>query len=388
MTESRPVSMREAIINTNAITENVRCLKKLAGVTEFIAVAKADGYGHGAADTARAAIKGGATRIGTADLHEALALVRQGITGVPLVAWLHPPKTSFEDAAAAGIEIGISNHEQLEAAAAAREAVPTSVHIKLETGLGRGGAASETWPGLLTRAWELQELGRVRVVGLFSHLSGTSREDDLEQLSRFENAIDIAHRARLDPPLLHLAATAATISLPETRFNAVRVGLGIYGLSPLTCHSSADLGLRPAMTLRAEIAAIRRVGVGQGVSYDYTYRTRRPATLALVPLGYADGIPRQASSAGHVTLNGRRYQVAGRVAMDQFVIDVGDDPVSVGGSPLRDSKRSRPSSGGPSGSASSLRSSLSSPWRSCSCSTPAAAREANTSKRSSPSSSA
>jgi alanine racemase len=128
----------------------------------------------------------------------------------------------------------------------------------------------------------------------------------------------------------HLAATRAALTLPATRLNCVRVGIGIYGLSPVPGRTSADLGLRPAMTLRAAVAAVRRVGPGQGVSYGYDYRTPRETTLALVPLGYADGVPRQASGVGPVVIGGRRYRVAGRIAMDQFVVDVGDDPVAVG----------------------------------------------------------
>src|SRR5690606_18479552 len=125
-------------------------------------------------------------------------------------------------------------------------------------------------------------------------------------------------------------ATAGAISVPEARLDAVRIGIGMYGLSPFAGRSSADLGLRPAMTLRAAVAAVRRVPAGTGVSYDYTYRTSRETTLALVPLGYADGIPRQASDRGPVLIGGRRYTVSGRVAMDQFVVDVGDARVAVG----------------------------------------------------------
>jgi alanine racemase len=325
------LGVREALIDTSAIAENVRHLKRTAGVAEFIAVVKADGYGHGAERAARAAIAGGATRIGTADLDEALTLIHAGITEVPLLAWLHTSTEGFEEAAAAGIEIGVSSLKQLDAAAsAARNGRPVAVHIKLETGLGRGGAAPDTWPVLFAQARRQQDDGRIHVVGLFSHLSGASQSDDLEQVRVFEHAIQLARQARLNPPLLHLAATAATISLPEARFTAVRVGVGIYGLSPFSDRTSADLGIRPAMTLRAPVVAVRRVGPGHGVSYDHTYRTSGETTLALVSLGYADGIPRQASGRGPAVLNNLHYTVAGRVAMDQFVIDVGDDPVQVG----------------------------------------------------------
>ncbi|WP_036298049.1 alanine racemase, partial [Microbacterium sp. C448] len=132
------------------------------------------------------------------------------------------------------------------------------------------------------------------------------------------------------PPLRHIAATHAAIDLPEARLNCVRVGIGLYGLSPFAGRSSAELGLRPAMTLRGAVAAVRRVPAGQGVSYGYDYRTDGPTALALVPLGYADGVPRAASGRGPVTIGGTRLRVAGRIAMDQFVVDAGDTPVAVG----------------------------------------------------------
>ena len=321
---------RRALIDTGAIAHNVAHLKRLAGVDEFIAVVKADGYGHGAETAARAAIAGGATRIATADLDEALRLRRAGVDGAPLLAWLHPPQVDFAEAVAAGIELGVGTVDHLEAAARAAGGRPAAVHLKLETGLGRGGAAPEAWPALFARAAALEAAGHLRVVGLFSHLSGASADDDLAQLRAFEEARALAHDHGLRPPIAHLAATAATIGLPAARLGAVRVGLGIYGLSPFADRTSAQLGLRPAMTLQAPVAAVRRVGAGHGVSYDYAYRTAAETTPALVPLGYADGIPRQASNLGPVAVRGREHRVAGRIAMDQFVIDVGDAPIAVG----------------------------------------------------------
>jgi alanine racemase len=168
------------------------------------------------------------------------------------------------------------------------------------------------------------------VVGLFSHVSNTSHAEDRAALARFLEAVSSASAMGLTPRVRHIAATAAAIDLPETRLDCVRLGIGVYGLSPFGDRSSADLGLRPAMTLRAAVAAVRRVPAGQGVSYGYTYRTPRETTLALVPIGYADGVPRQASGSGPVVIGGSRFQVSGRVAMDQFIVDVGDAPVSVG----------------------------------------------------------
>lgn len=321
--------MREASIDVGAITANVRHLRRLTD-SEIIAVVKADGYGHGAVRTAVAALDGGATRLGVADITEALALRRGGIMA-PIVAWLHAPGTSFAEAAGAGIELGISNIDQLLAAAAASSADrPVGVHLKLETGLSRNGIAPEDYRVVFAEAARLERIGRLRVIGLFSHLSNASADDDRAALRRFEEGVSVAASAGLAPPLRHIAATHAAIALPEARLGCVRIGIGLYGLSPFADRTSADLGLRPAMTLRGAVAAVRRVPAGQGVSYGYDYRTDRETTLALVPLGYADGVPRQASGAGPVTIGGTRFRVAGRIAMDQLIVDVGEHPVAVG----------------------------------------------------------
>lgn len=321
------VPFREASIEMDAIADNTRHLRRLTGV-EVIAVVKANGYGHGATASAVAALSGGATRLGVAEIPEALALRRAGINA-PIVAWLHEPGERFEEAAANGIEVGISSFDQLEAAGAVAGG-DVAVHLKLETGLSRNGIAPGDWGRVFAEAARLERIGRIRIVGLFSHLSNASPADDRAALARFEEGTKAAASAGIHPEIRHIAATAAAIDLPETRLDAVRIGIGLYGLSPFDDRSSAELGLRPAMTLRGAVAAVRRVPAGSGVSYGYDHRTNRDTTLALVPLGYADGIPRQASGRGPVVINGQRFTVAGRVAMDQFVVDVGDAHVAVG----------------------------------------------------------
>ena len=167
-------------------------------------------------------------------------------------------------------------------------------------------------------------------MGIFSHLSNTSAADDRAAIERFSDGLALAASHGLAPQLRHIAASHAAIALPESRFGCVRLGIAIYGLSPFADRTSADLGLRPAMTLRAAVAAVRRVPAGQGVSYGYGYRTTRATTLALIPAGYADGVPRAASGGAAVRIGGEVFPVAGRIAMDQFVVDVGDHPVAVG----------------------------------------------------------
>lgn len=321
--------MRETLIDTAAITENVRHLRRLTD-SEVIAVVKADGYGHGAVRSAIAALAGGATRLGVADVSEAIALRRAGIDA-PIFAWLHAPGASFVEAAGLGIELGISSFDQLVAAASAATADrAVGVHLKVETGLGRNGIAPADAPVVFAEAARLERIGKLRVVGIFSHLSNTSADDDRAALSRFQEALALAARLGLTPPLTHIAASHAAIDLPEARLGCVRIGIAMYGLSPFADRSSGDLGLRPAMTLRAAVAAVRRVPAGQGVSYGYTHRTDADTTLALVPLGYADGVPRAASGSGAVRIGGETFPVAGRIAMDQFVVDVGDHPIAVG----------------------------------------------------------
>ncbi len=330
--------LREASVDVGAITANVAHLRRIAGV-EVMAVVKAEGYGHGAVRSASAALDGGATRLGVADVGEALALRRAGIDA-PILAWIHAPGTSFGEALKARVELGISTYEQLQqAAAAATPERPAIVQLKLETGLGRNGIAPEDYAVIFSEAARLERIGRIRVVGAFSHLSNTSPEEDRASLRRFDEALHAVAAAGLTPHLRHIAATAATLTLPEARYDCVRLGIGIYGLSPFAGRSSAELGLRPAMTLRAPVAAVRRVPAGHGVSYGYDYRTQADTTLALVPLGYGDGVPRQASGGGAVRIAGATFPVAGRIAMDQFVVDVGDHPVAVGDEPCSSATR-------------------------------------------------
>lgn len=321
---------REAVVDLDAVTANVARLREIVGTEHVMAVVKANAYGHGAVECARAALAGGADWVGVADISEGLLLRESGIAA-PILAWLHDPDEDFAEAVAAGIDVGISSSAQLEAVAAAGTAdVPAFVQLKLETGLSRNGIPASEWEHTVTRAAELERSGVLVVRGLFSHLSNASPADDRAAIAVFSEGVAQAETAGLHPELRHIAASAAALSLPESRFDMVRLGLAVYGLSPFGAESAAELGLRPAMTLRGRVAAVRRVAAGTGVSYDYTYRTETETTLALVPLGYAEGIPRHASGRAPVSIGGRRFSIAGRVAMDQFVVDVGDAEVAVG----------------------------------------------------------
>lgn len=325
-------AFRERVVDLDAVTANVVRLRELVGTPHVMVVVKADAYGHGAVECARAALAGGADWLGVADIAEGLALREAGIAA-PVLAWLHDPDEDFAAAVRAGLDLGISSRAQLEGAAAAADAErPVFVQLKVETGLSRNGIAESDWEAVFARARELETAGRVVVRGIFSHVSNASPEDDRAAVAVFERALERARGAGLTPELRHLAASAAALSLPQARYDLVRLGIAAYGLSPFGRSAAlpADLGLRPAMTLRGRVAAVRRVPAGKGVSYDYTYRTEKETTLVLVPLGYAEGIPRHASNAAPVSIGGRTFHVSGRVAMDQFVVDVGDLEVAVG----------------------------------------------------------
>ncbi|WP_026851664.1 alanine racemase [Glaciibacter superstes] len=328
-------AFREAVVDLAAITRNVEHLRRAIGTAHTMAVVKANGYGHGAVQAARAAVAGGADWLGVADIEEAIELRDAGLT-VPILAWLHDPETDFADAITAGVDIGVSSADQLRQVTDAAERLgrPAAVQVKLETGLSRNGVHESEWAPVLTRAAELEQAGHLRVRGVFSHLSNASPEDDAEAVDRFTRGIALARAVGLRPDLTHLAASAAALRLPDSRFQMVRLGIAMYGLSPfdsdVTAATETDLGLTPAMTLRGCVAAVRRVQAGAGVSYDYTWRAPVDSNLALVPLGYADGVPRQASGRAHVRLGGRTRPLVGRIAMDQFVVDLGDDTASVG----------------------------------------------------------
>ncbi len=316
---------RQAIIDLSAIANNIRHLREICAPAKFMAVVKADAYGHGAVQVARTAVEAGAQWLGTAHVSEALALRAAGLD-VPILSWLHTPDTDFTAAVAQEIDLGCSGWDLEHIVAAARELErPARIHLKIDTGLGRNGSSSRDWPALVEAAMEHQGQGVLRVVGVFSHLAVADepgRPETDEQLENFRAAVAILEAAGAQLDVRHIANTPATLTRPDTHFDLVRVGLGIYGLSPFADLTSEELGLEPAMTLATQIALCKDVPAGQGVSYGLNYVTEEATTLGLVPLGYADGIPRIATG-GPVRVNGVTYPVVGRIAMDQMVIDLG-----------------------------------------------------------------
>ena len=248
------------------ISRNVRTVAERVAPAEVMAVVKANAYGHGAVEAARAALAGGASRLGVADLDEAFELRRAGIDA-PILAWLHDPDADFAAAVVAGIEIGVSSIDQLEqAAVAATDAgAPAAVHLKIDTGLSRNGVPEAEWPAVVARAAELERVGRLTVAGVFSHFANTSRDVDAAQIAVFERALELAAAAGLTPVVRHLASSEQAIRDPRARFDLVRIGIAVYGLTPFGDGTTGtDLGLTPAMTLRARVAAVRHVEAGRG----------------------------------------------------------------------------------------------------------------------------
>ncbi len=324
-----------ALVDLAAVAQNVEVVRERAAGAQLMAVVKADGYGHGMVPVARTASAAGATWLGVAQLTEALTLRAAGVAA-PVLAWLTVPGDRFAEAVAAGVDVGAGAGWVLDELAAAARATGRSarVQLKADTGLSRGGASPADWPGLVEHAVRLQSDGVLRVTGLWSHLACADAPGDpsvAAQLRGFTEAVALARARGVQPELVHLANSAGVFAVPGARFDAVRPGISLYGLSPMPgVHTAAELGLRPAMTLVGRLALVKDVPAGQGVSYGLTYRTSRATTVGLVPLGYGDGVPRTASNAGPVLVAGRWRRVAGRVCMDQLVVDLDGDRPSAG----------------------------------------------------------
>jgi alanine racemase len=327
------------IVNLDAIRHNTARLIEMARGAQMMAVVKANGYGHGAVPVARASIEAGATWVGLAQLDEAMAVTAalgpaRGTARI--LAWLYRPDDDFAAAAAAGVELGVSSATALDGiGGAVRRAVlegrgahlVAGVHLKLDTGMGRAGAPGALWGDLVATALRLEAEGVVRIEGAWSHFAYADDPGNptiASQISAFEAGLGRAEEMGARFKVCHLANSAALATGLPTQYDMVRPGLALYGLSPIPqVASAADLGLLGAMALESQLALVKPVPAGQGLSYGHTYTTRRDTVTGVVPMGYADGIPRSASNRGPVRIGARNLAVAGRVCMDQFVVDLG-----------------------------------------------------------------
>ena len=323
-----------AVIDLGAIRSNVRALTEHAPTAQVMAVVKADGYGHGLVPVAHAAVAGGATWLGVAQAEEALALRAAGLN-TRVLTWLYAPSGPIRELIDADVDVSVAAPWALAAVvAAARAAGRTArIHLKVDTGLGRNGMLPPVFADVLDDALKAQAEGVVAVVGVWSHFAFADEPEHpavLAQAVVFADAVALAESMGADLEVRHIANSAATVTNPGVHYDLVRPGIAVYGLSPVPQLGGPEqYGLEPAMTLEADLVSVKEVPAGQGVSYTHAYTTTQTTMLGVVPLGYADGIPRHASGSlperigGPVQVSGRRLAVAGRVCMDQFVIDLG-----------------------------------------------------------------
>lgn len=301
--------MREVLIDLKALIANFKYIKEKAGVP-VLAVVKADAYGHGLVPCAKAAIEAGADYLGTALLEEAFTLRESGISA-PLLAWLNAPGLDYAKAVALNIEIGVSSLAVFDEV----NVIPgAKIHLKVETGMGRNGFSNE-WPELLTRDLS-------KVVGVMMHFARADEPEQSQnqaQIENFEAKVKELHALGIKP-LRHISNTAATLSNTEAKYDMVRVGLAMYGMSPL----GKDENLKPIMKVRAKLVVVKELPAGHPVGYGATVLTNTNTKIGIVAMGYADGIPRNAIGAG-VTFNGQSAPLIGRVSMDQIAVDLGAD---------------------------------------------------------------
>jgi alanine racemase len=322
-TASAEVDLDALMFNVAALAEHVR-------PAETMVVVKADGYGHGMVPCARAARAAGASWLGVATPAEALTLRASGDRG-RLLAWLYGPDEDLSALVADDVDVSAHSAAQVSALVAAAGVAETRarVHLKVDTGLSRNGATPAEWPEVCAAAAEAVAAGAVEVVAVWSHFASADEpgaESVPVQLEAFREAEAVARAAGLEPRIRHLCNSAGALIVPQAHFELVRVGIAAYGIDPAPgIAARAGVELRPVMRLRAQLVNVKTIAAGTGVSYGSTWTAPADTRVALVPLGYADGIPRHAGNRGEVQLGGGRAPVRGRICMDQFVVELDDD---------------------------------------------------------------
>ena len=315
--------MREIRINLDRIRENYEVLRRVARPAKVMAVVKADGYGHGAIEVAQS-LDDDVDYFGVADISEAVKL-READISSPIMAWIFNSLEDLELAKKHQIDVGISSFHHLQLLTQVEQ---LQLHLKVDTGLSRNGFTVNDLPEAVEKFMQVIESNKHFAKGIFTHLSNTNENEDNSQFEVFETAIEYAKGKGVEFELAHASASNATLSYPSKHYDMVRCGIALYGLSP-DGRDVSGLPLEPAMSVYSEVINIKRVPAQTGVSYDFRYRTEKETTLALVPFGYADGIPRAAEGL-KVIINGQRFTQVGRIAMDQFVVEVGDSEIRIG----------------------------------------------------------
>jgi alanine racemase len=321
----------EAVVDLDAISHNVGVVREHAGSAQVMVVVKADGYGHGATPVARAALAAGAAELGVATIDEALALRRDGITA-PVLCWLHPPGADFAPALQADVQVAVSSLRQLGELldAVQRTGITATLTLKVDTGLNRNGVRAAEYPAVLEAVQRAQADQAIVARGIMSHLvSGDDPDNPINDLQaqRFTDMQTQARAIGVRFEVAHLCNSPAAMTRPDLAFDMVRPGIAVYGLSPIP--DRGDMGLVPAMTLKCPVALVKSVKAGDGVSYGHTWIADRDTTVALLPIGYADGVYRALSGRIDVLINGRLRRSVGRICMDQFMVDLGPDATDV-----------------------------------------------------------
>ena len=321
----------EAVIDLDAYRTNLATLSALAPTSQAMAVVKANAYGHGMAQCARAARDAGMEWLGVATLEEA-RLLRAGGDRGEILCWLASPGADFVEVIDSGIQVTASSAGQFADIVAAGKGRRPKIQLKVDTGLSRNGAAGEQWPALVEAAASAHRAGIAEITGVWSHFACAdepgNRANDAQETA-FRKAVEDLESVGLGHVMRHLSNSAAALTRPSAHFDLIRLGIASYGLTP-ALGLEYNCKLKPVMTLRARLAAVKRVPAGSGVSYGHTYVTSRETTLGLVPAGYGEGILRSASNKAEVQFAGERAPVAGIICMDQFVVDLGDRPANVG----------------------------------------------------------
>jgi alanine racemase len=331
-----PASVTRVEISRKALVHNIREFRRLIGPRrKFLAVVKANAYGHGLLEVARLAVREGVDWLGVNSVEEGLALRGAGIAA-PVLVLGYAPLEALEEAVARDIRLTVYTRETVARLAelAAARGTTVRVHVKLETGTWRQGVAAGE---LAAFARDIRRRPGLVLEGLSSHFANiedtTKHDYPRRQLEAYRAACRALEAAGPRVPLKHMSCTASTILFREPGFNLCRVGIGLYGLWPsketyLSCllDRKEPLALEPVLSWKARVAQIKKVPAGADIGYGGTYRTTRPTVLAVIPVGYFDGYDRGLSNAAHVLAKGRRAPVRGRVAMDFFMADVTDIP--------------------------------------------------------------
>ena len=326
------MSRARAEINLAAIAENIKFIKSKTSA-QVLAVVKADAYGHGLINVAKAAEKSGADWLGTALLEEGIALRNGGITK-PIISWLTPIGEDFRTAINLDIDLSVSSIELLNEVILVGKSINKvpRVHIEIDTGMNRGGFGDD-WGLLLPEIVKAVKANEIKAIGIWSHFARADEPNEVmnkTQLDEFTQKVKQLNDAGVSPEFIHIANSAASLSNEAAHKNIIRWGIGLYGLSPdvINMGDSKSLGLKPAMKLFAKLQLVKAVKAGQSVGYGGTAITKSDTKLGVVTLGYADGVPRNANNSAGIFVAGKRAPIIGRVSMDQFVVDLGADSLA------------------------------------------------------------